>query len=219
MKRHQIAYIDENQDDITRFQSRVHETLDVIPFVPKSNLDEFVEELLNSGAEAFVVDFRLNEYKANAQESITYTGVDLIERILQIRKGFPCFILTSYDSDAVQNIEDVNYVYPKDILAPDKQPGEVTLAEKIRIQISHYQVKIQQSSARFQELLEKSNSQDLAEDEEEELLRLDSFLESALGDHMALPSEKKTMLAVGKLDELLASTRDLLEILKESKNK
>jgi hypothetical protein len=69
-------------------------------------------------------------------------------------------------------------------------------------------------NARFHELLEKSDTEELTEAEENELLNLDSFLESTLNDHNALPLEKKSELAVGKLDELLNSTNELLKALK-----
>ncbi len=213
MKKHKVAYIDEKRSDIDRFQRRVYETLDVLPFVPKPNLDEFVQELLNSGAEAFVVDFRLNEYRVDVEGPITYNGSKLIEKILAFRKGFPCFVLTSFDDHAIQEMEDVNYVYPKKILVDPL--GKTTFAEKIRIQIEHYQATLRKNSERFEMLVERSRTQELTEAEESELLKLDSFLESVLDDRESLPPEKKSQLAVGKIDELIYSTHKLLEILKE----
>ncbi|NJO18503.1 MAG: hypothetical protein HC877_23060 [Thioploca sp.] len=173
-----------------------------------------MEELLNSGAEAIIADHRLNEYRDEVAGPIDYTGTQLLERIWEIRKGFPGIVLTSHDDDAVQAIENVNYVYSKEILFTDKPVGQVTLAEKIRIQIEHYQATLAKKSARFHELLEKSDTGELTEAEENELLNLDSFLESRLNNHNALPPEKKSKLAVGKLDELLNSTTELLKALK-----
>ncbi len=82
MEKHKIAYIDENQRDIRTFQRQVHEILEVLEFLPKSNLDDFVEELLTSGAEAIVADFRLNEYRLDEQVPINYDGTDLIKKVL-----------------------------------------------------------------------------------------------------------------------------------------
>lgn len=217
MRKHKVAYVDENSRDIHNFQRRVYEILDVLAFIPKPDLDEFVQELLDSDAQAFVVDFRLHEYRTEVEGPITYNGSELIERILAVRKGFPCFVLTSFDEDAVQQTVDVNYVYPKDILNPDKQLGKITLAEKIRVQIEHYQANLAKQSDRFQALLMKSDSQGLTEAEENELLKLDSFLESTLDDRESLSSDKKSQLAVGKIDELILSTQELLRALKEEK--
>ncbi len=212
MEKHKVAYIDEQSSEIRNFQRYVYSTLDVLDFIPKPDLDEFIEELLNSGAEAIIADHRLNEYRDEVEGPIDYTGTQLLERIWQIRKGFPGIVLTTHDDDAVQEIENVNYVYPKHIL--DKPVGQVTLAEKIRIQIEHYQATLAKTNARFHELLEKSDTGELTETEEIELLNLDSFLESTINDHNALPPEKKNKLAVGKLDELLNSTNQLLKALK-----
>lgn len=186
----------------------------MLAFLPKANLDEFVEELLTSSAEAFVVDFRLNEYRDDVGEAISYTGADLVERIIKFRKDFPCFVLTSYDADAIQKVPDVNYVYAKEIIESDNPLGQVTFAEKVRVQIEHYQATIQSKTDKFHALLDASETRDLTEAEENELLELDSYLESALNDHLALPKEKKSQLAVGRIDELITSTTDLLRFLK-----
>ena len=62
----------------------MYEILDVLDFLPKANLDEFVDELLNSEAEAFVSDFYLNEYRIDVAEFVNYTGAELIDKILTI---------------------------------------------------------------------------------------------------------------------------------------
>jgi len=217
-RRHLIAYIDEDRDAIGRFQSRVYETLDVIPFLPKPELDEFVDELFNSGAEAFVVDYRLNEYRDDEREPVNYDGIELIEKIWRIRNRFPCFVLTSYDGAAVEEMYDVNFVYPKDVLTSDKQAGQVSFAEKVGTQIEHYQAALEKKNERFFQLLEKSEKAQLTEDEENELLDLDSFLESSLNAQNAIQPEKKNQLAIGRIDELLKSTNELLKILKRKED-
>ena len=217
MKKHKVAYVDENNRDIQNFQRRVYEILDVLPFFPKPDIDEFVEELLTSGAEAFIVDFRLNEYRTDVEYPINYDGTEVVEKILAIRKGFPCFVLTSYDGDAIQKTSDVNYVYPKNILVPEKQPGQTSFGEKIRIQIEHYQTSLENKTNRFLELLEKSEKTGLSEAEENELLKIDSFLEKSINNHDALPDERKKQFAIEKIDNLLASTHELLAHLRGEK--
>ncbi len=218
MKKHKIAYIDERKQDIKFFKRQVFGAFDVSGYLPKPGLDDFVEDLLSSGVEAIVADFRLNEYREDVKEPIDYTGADLIKKVLEMRRDFPCFVLTSYDDHAIQETRDVNYVYSKDLIKLDpKKPrvGKTTLLEKIRIQIEHYQSTLEEKAARFDQLLKENQTRDLSEKEESELLKLDAFLESALHDHNALPPEKKNQLAVGKIDELIDSTNRLLDILKK----
>ena len=215
MKKHIIAYVDEQASALDRFQARVSETLEVMAFLPKPNLENFVEELLNSNAEAFVVDFKLNEFRDDVEGPINYDGAELIEKILEIRQGFPCFILTSFDATAVQEIDEVNCVYPKETLDPEKQTGQITFPEKVRIQIEHYQAKLNERNERFHELLNKSEKNELTEEEENELLNLDSFLEKVLNNREAIPAEKKDSVAFGRIDTLIKSTDELIEMLKK----
>jgi len=219
MNKHKIAYIDESRDDIAKFQRRVYDAFDVLVFLPKGDFNSFVEELLNSDAEAFISDFRLNEYRNDVKEAIGYSGADLIEALLRMRNEFPCFVLTSHDSDAIQHMTDVNYVYSKEILTIDMGKQGEKFIEKIRVQIEHYNTNINLFSDRLFDLQLLSTERDLTEDEENELLILDTFLENSLNRRNALPPEKKTQLAVGKINELLTSTNELLDLLRDRKNK
>jgi hypothetical protein len=51
----------------------------------------------------------LNEENSN----ISFDGLELVKEILDETPQFPCFILTSFDSEAVTQGEDVNIVYIK----------------------------------------------------------------------------------------------------------
>lgn len=215
MNKYKIAYIDESQDEIRKFQRRVYDVFDVITFFPKTNLEEFVDELLGSDADAFVSDFRLNEYRIDINEPINYSGAELVERLLNIRQGFPCFVLTSFDNDAIQETSDVNYVYSKDVLTEEKQTSK--FAERIRVQVEHYKNNVDALQSRFLDLVEKSENEDLTEEEENELLSIDTLLEKSINLKNALPDEKKRQLAIGKIDELIASTSDLLKLIKQRK--
>jgi len=212
MNKYKIAYIDETRDEITKFQRRVYEAFEVLVYLPKGDFDNFVDELLNSDAEAFVSDFRLNEYRNDVKEAIKYSGADLIETLLSVRQEFPCFVLTSYDNDAVQRMTDVNYVYSKEVLSESKQAEK--FIGKIRAQIEHYNRSIDLANDRFFDLLTKSAERDLTEDEENDLLALDTFLENSLDRRNALPPEKKSQLAIGKIQELLLSTNELLKLVR-----
>jgi hypothetical protein len=68
---------------------------------------------------------------------------------------------------------------------------------------------------RFEHLLGKSMlHHGLTEAEENELLRLDTFLAETDSRHQPLPPEKVTELTTARLDELIKSTENLLEYLK-----
>lgn len=217
MNKHKIAYIDESLYELKKFQRRVYEAFDVQVFLPKGDFESFVDELLNSGAEAFISDFRLNEYRNDVKESIQYTGGKLIETLLSVRHEFPCFVLTSYDSDAIQHMTDVNYVYSKEILATDMGKQGEKFIEKIRVQIEHYNNNINLFSDRLFDLQAQSAERDLTEEEENELLALDTFLENSINRRNAIPPEKKNQLALGRINDLLTSTNELLKLVRGQK--
>jgi hypothetical protein len=54
----------------------------------------------------------LNEENSN----ISFDGLELVKEILDETPQFPCFILTSFDSEAVTQGEDVNIVYIKGLM-------------------------------------------------------------------------------------------------------
>lgn len=215
MSKHKIAYIDESRDEIMRFQRQVYESLDVEVFYPKEDMDFFIEELLNSGVEAFVSDFHLGHYREDVNVNINYTGGDLIERLLAIRERYPCFVLTSFDNDAVERMNDVNYVYSKQLLTDTKQVR--IFIKKVIAQIEHYSQNINDASARFFDLLDRSANRKLTEEEENQLLELDSFLERTLSQKSALPKERKNQLVIEEITKLLSSTNDLIQMLRENR--
>jgi CheY-like chemotaxis protein len=216
MEKHRIAYIDERKEDLEIFQRKFSPDFEVETFFPKSDLANFVEILLKANFDAIVTDHKLAEYREEGCEVATYDGVELVKELQRYRKDFPCFILTSYDDDAIAEADDVNSVYPKGYIeGGDNQHGKTSLQERIRRQIEHYLAKVENAKKRFQELLEKHEKDKLSIDEENELLMLDSYLESNICHWRSIPKEKKDSIAINKVVELLDTTRDLLGELKK----
>lgn len=135
----------------------------------------------------------------------------------QFLSGFPCFVLTSFDANAIQESQDVNLIYPKDILG--KKFGETTLPEKVRVQIEHYVAQLKSSSVEFNQLSEKSRARNLNEAEEFRLMELDTILENSVNAKKAVPQTAKQVAGIKKLTELLKSTDELLGELRKEKTK
>ena len=72
---------------------------------------------MNENYDAIITDHKLNEENSNIQ----FDGIDLVEAILKRRIDFPCFILTSFDDEAVRDGEDVNIVYIKGLMESDEE--------------------------------------------------------------------------------------------------
>ena len=76
-----------------------------------------------------------------------------------------------------------------------------------------YQDLLVHKEMRFCELLKKSESTYLSESEENEILKLNADLEGVV-DHIPLSEEELSRFAYGKLDDLIQSTKEILERLK-----
>ena len=123
---------------------------------------------------------------------------------------FPCFIITSFDNDAVLETNDVNLVYVKCLLNNGEEGVKAHFYDKIREQISKYKVSITNAQSQFSQLIEKKLKEGLTPQEEVSVVELDEYLEKTLDGHNALPKDMKSMsyltnmtAMVDKVDELL----------------
>lgn len=63
--------------------------------------------------DAIIVDYQLNDKKEDIRYNVCYNGVELLNAIHNQLSDFPSFVLTSYDGEAVEDSDDVNFVYVK----------------------------------------------------------------------------------------------------------
>lgn len=213
---YRILFVDEQQEDIDNFKDYVEEKdseriFEVLQMYPLESLDDMVEEIMNAHVNAVVTDFRLNEYKVYIKYNVPYDGAQLVEKVMAEREDFPCFVLTSFDDEAVGKSEDVNIVYIKGILHRTEKhtTAKATFLDRVKNQIIHYQSKIDKWESRLMELLEKSKTIKLDALEEEELLKLDNLIEKSLDKKSTVPQIAKTSTESESLYELLKAVEEL----------
>jgi CheY-like chemotaxis protein len=213
---YKILFVDEQQEDIDSFKDYIEEKdlegiFEVHDKYPLESLESMIEEVMSMHVDAVVTDFRLNEYKENIDYNVPYDGAQLVEGILAEREDFPCFVLTSFDDEAVGKSEDVNIVYIKGILhgTEKETKAKATFLDRLKNQIIHYKSKLEKAELRLVELLEKSKAQELDALEEEELLRLDSLIEKSLDKKYVVPDAVKRTTESKSLSELLRAVDEL----------
>lgn len=214
---YKILFVDEVEDDIRRFQRYVHKKdidkrFDVITKQPIENLDEFVEDILAENVDAIIADYQLSEY----MPPITYTGVKLIEKILNKKPNFPCFVMTSHDDQAVATSSDVNIVYIKGVMNKEDNV-KITFLERIRSQIDHYQAKIKKYQDELNQIIAHSKKKNLTAEQEERLLYLDDFIEKSTDKESKIPKQLKNKSTLNDLHKLIENTDKLLKNM-DSKN-
>lgn len=178
---------------------------------PLPTIGEMLQRIEELCVDAVVTDFRLNEIRTDIHYNVNYDGVELINAIREQRDGFPCFVITSHDDEAVNGTDDVNMVYIKDILKPDADKAKVTFAERVTRQVDKYRSRIGNARQELSALIEKRYSGKANVHDEERIIKLDSFLEKTLDSYDSIPDELKELSNLERLNTLIGKVDDLLK--------
>ena len=211
---YKVIFIDEEQDQHELFldyMDSVADQIDVICVFPKAEMEEMLQEIDEQHPDAIVTDYLLNDIKENIKYNISYTGVDLVRQYRAMRPDFPCFIITSFDNDAVSETDDVNLIYVKNILNNREECVKAHFYDKIREQISKYRKSIESAKSELHSLLMKKEKEGVDPTQEQRIIELDDFLEKSLDNYDALPSEMKKVSSLDKLTSMIAKVDELLE--------
>lgn len=216
---YKLIYIDEEIEDSNRFKRYVHlqdtnKEFNVEYIVPTETLEELIDQLIKHSPDAIVSDFELNEHIGDLGYAVPYSGTQLVESFLEIRTDFPCFVLTSYDVQAAQYIDDVNLIYDKNTYDDPENRESLTFLHRVKTQIEHYQHKLAHWQNEVDQLIRKRNEQGLDATEEETLIKLDSYLEVSIDGRNSLPIDVKSLSNQRLLEELIAKVNDLVEEVK-----
>lgn len=201
-----IAYIDEDQSDTRKFQRYTFNYFDVTPIFPKNNIEETCAEILESHVDAIISDFDFAEQLS----TVHYDGTDLVSLFLKKRDGFPVFILTSYEDDAISKGEDVNIIYEK-----KEMDGSEKFLERVKAQIEKYKHKLETEENRLLELIAISKERKLDAFEIEELEELDSKIEKALDKESRISNILRDDKEASELSELLKKVDELTKTLSQ----
>ncbi|WP_201339389.1 hypothetical protein [Isorropodon fossajaponicum symbiont] len=134
MEKYKILFVDGVEHDINRFKRYVNKNdtdknFELITIMSENSLKNFMLEIKKENFDAIITDHKLHEENAN----ISFDGLDLVKAILSERINFPCFVLTSFDDEAVADREDVNIVYIKGLMDESAESmAHSTFLDKIK---------------------------------------------------------------------------------------
>lgn len=214
---YKIAYIDESESDRQNFQDYLKHTADLNDFFlevlePEPEPHEFARKLINNHYQAIIIDFDLTE----KNKLIHYKGSELANEILNIRELFPVFVLTSYEDAALMKVDDVNQVYAKRSIVHDEDP---LFLERVKQQIKKFEQRINDAESRILELIQLSKKTKLDAFEEEELIKLDNFIEKSLNKKSPMPNEFKSLSNETRLDKIIDLLDRVDKTIQKVKNK
>lgn len=214
MSQYRILYVDEVPYDRRRFQKYIYDHDGEKKFITDApeidaEMNVFLEKIMLENYDAIITDHKLNEENA----AIQYDGIDLVDAILKQRIDLPCFILTSFDDEAVRDGNDVNIVYIKGLMNSDEENEgyKAKFIDKIENQIKHHRKKIEDSKAELLALLKKDY---LDAKDEARLIELDTYIEKAANAPSSLPKHLKSTHNLSELHRMIGNTDKFLAELK-----
>ena len=210
---YRILFIDEEVSQQELFMDYFESVYDdFIPkcMLPSATLEEMLEKINDYHPDAVITDFQLNDIKTDINYNVPYTGTELINAIRKEREGFPCFVITSFDDDAVNDTDDVNLVYIKSILSPGDGNTQAKFATRVTNQIDKYKARIDNSMRELSSLIAKRDIGNADVREEERIIELDSFLEKSYGAYDSIPANLKQLSNLKRLNILIDKVDNLL---------
>ncbi len=210
---YKILFIDEESTQHDLFMDYFEQVCpEIVPTCefPLATVNDMIQRIEELCPDAIVTDFRLNEIRIDIHYNVKYNGIELINAIREQREGYPCFVVTSHDDEAVNGTDDVNLVYIKDILRPASDNAKVTFAERITRQVDKYRSRIGNARQELSALIEKRNNGEANVKDEERIIELDSFLEKSLDSYDSIPKQLKKLSNLDRLNTLINKVDNLL---------
>lgn len=170
-----------------------------------SDINQMVEKVVADKPDALIIDFKLS-----SQENISYSGVSLAQAIDQRLRGFPIFILTSYEDDLYEKENfDAYQVFDFERYINDLQE-RLEINSKIVQQIKKYNTTLNQWKTELISLLPRAGESAAID---ERILLLDSFIENSIDGTSALPQRLKQelddtnriQLLIDKIDKIIGA--------------
>ena len=169
----------------------------------EGDINQMVEKIVADKPDALIIDFKLS-----SQENISYTGVALAKAIDEKLRGFPIFILTSYEDDLYEKENfDAYQVFDFERYIDDIQE-RIEINSKIVQQIKKYNTTLIQWKTELTELLPHAGENASID---ERILLLDSLIENSIDGTSALPQRLKQelddanriQLLIDKIDKII----------------
>lgn len=215
--KYKVLFIDEEkrqQDEFADFMDKYQDKVELICSYPLADLVQTIDMINENHPDAIVSDFKLNEIKEDIKYNVAFDGSELMDAYLDERPGFPCFVLTSFDENAIYKSHDLNIVYLKRDLTSSKDE-KITFADRIIQKIVAYQTEITQKQNRLSKLIELRRNGQATSQDEQELIRLDSFLERSMGQKTQVPEGMKELSNMNRLNDLIGKADAILAKLEE----
>lgn len=213
---YKIAHIDENAASINNFYQNFKGDFEILKIKvdAQSTIDLIIQEAFENKVDAIVVDFMLDE-----EGDVNFNGNQIFDMIRRIRPHFPIVMLTSFEPQAIDHMEDVHIIYSKDILDGESEDELEIFKTKLKSNIERYYSKFQNTEKNIEKLVIKKNESGLEPSEEETLTKLFILMDELDPEGKELPANLIQSGTITKLNDFVSQTKEILEELKKANKK
>lgn len=207
---YKIAHIDENAASINNFYQNFKGDFEILKIKvdAQSTIDLIIQEAFENKVDAIVVDFMLDE-----EGDVNFNGNQIFDMIRKIRPHFPIVMLTSFEPQAIDHMEDVHIIYSKDILDGESEDELEIFKTKLKSNIERYYSKFQNTEKNIEKLVMKKNESGLEPSEEETLTKLFILMDELDPEGKELPTNLIQSGTITKLNDFVSQTKEILEEL------
>lgn len=213
-----LAYVDEQETSISNFYSHFSNDYDllIIHVNEGSSIDSIVDECFNNEVNAIITDYKLEE-----EGNVDFNGDALFNAIKSKHPHFPVIMLTSWEPEAIDHMENVHLIYSKDILDGESADEFNIFNSKITHNIKSYFKKIEETNEKISFYVDERSKRKLEIYEEEELTKLYILYDELHPEGKEIPTNLIQRESITQLNEFLNEAKGILNELRninENKN-
>lgn len=214
--KYRIVYIDESDAWLNTFYQTFKADFEIIRIKVKedSTINSIVEEIFKNEPDGVVTDYLLDE-----EGQVNFNGNQIVDAIRKVKPHFPITMLTSYEPQAINHMEDVHIINGKSDLDGESEEALQILKSKIQHDIESFYRKLSATQSKIEELVKKKNESELEPQEEEDLTKLFILMDELEPKGKEIRANLIKSESITKLNDFVIETKEILEELRKRSKK
>jgi hypothetical protein len=214
--KYRIVYIDESDAWLNTFYQTFKADFEIIRIKVKedSTINSIVEEIFKNEPDGVVTDYLLDE-----EGQVNFNGNQIVDAIRKVKPHFPITMLTSYEPQAINHMEDVHIINGKSDLDGESEEALQILKSKIQHDIESFYRKLSATQSKIEELVKKKNESELEPQEEEDLTKLFILMDELEPEGKEIRANLIKSESITKLNDFVIETKEILEELRKRSKK
>ncbi len=210
--KYRIAYIDESDAWLNTFYQTFKNDFEIIKIKvdKESTIDSILKQAFENEPDGIVTDYLLDE-----EGDVDFNGNKIVDAIKRIKPHFPITMLTSFEPQAINHMDDVHIINGKGDLDGESEEALFILKSKIKTDIDSYYRKIEMTEKEIKELVKKKNVSELEPEEEETLTKLFILMDELEPEGKEIRANLIKSESITKLNDFVNETKEILDELKK----